>query len=256
MNGVLRFMLPTCVMTLLIAGCSSDLPTSPGATAHRETSPPDPMVRKPIGALPPPPRSQRWVAELSNPWLGFEVGKVFHYRAETPDGIETSVVEVTGDKKIIQGVSTTVVHDVVSLDGSVIEDTFDWYAQDNEGNVWYFGEDSRQIDHGAEIGNEGSWEAGVDGARPGIVMLAEPKVGMKYQQEYAPGVAEDEAKVRSLNGSVEVPYGSFDHCLVTFETTRLDRSSREYKYYALGIGLVLTLEDKRNVRDELISVSP
>ena len=194
MNRVPRLILPICAMALLIAGCSSDLPTSPGATAHREPSPPDPMVRKPISALPPAPRSQRWAAELSNPWLGFAVGKVFHYRAETPDGTETSVVEVTGAKKIVQGVSTTVVHDVVSLDGSVIEDTYDWYAQDNEGNVWYFGEDSRQIDHGVEIGREGSWEAGVDGARPGIVMLAEPKVGMKYQQEFAPGVAEDEAR--------------------------------------------------------------
>jgi hypothetical protein len=251
-NRVPRFIPSICALALSIAGCSSDLPTSPGVAGHRE---PSPMVRKPVGAL-PPPRTQHWAAELSNPWLGFEVGRVFHYRAETPDGIETSVVEVTAVKKTIQGVSTTVVHDVVSLDGSVIEDTHDWYAQDNAGNVWYFGEDSRQILNGVEVGNEGSWEAGVNEARPGIIMPANPKVGMKYAQEFAPGVAEDQAQVRSLKGTAQVSYGTFDNCLVTFETTPLDKTSREFKYYKLGVGLILTLEDKGSIRDELISIGP
>jgi len=236
---------------LLIAGCSTDHSTSPGATAPLA---PSPLVAKPTPS--PQPQLGGWVSGLSNPWLAFTPGKVFHYRAETPDGVETSVVEVTSDTKVIQGVVTTVVHDQESLDGSLIEDTFDWYAQDQEGNVWYFGEDSKQIDHGAVVGTEGSWQAGVDGARAGIVMLALPKVGMKYEQEFAPDVAEDMARVQSLSASVEVPLGSFDHCLQTVEWSPLEKGSRETKFYARGVGEVLTLEDKRRTRVELVSVTP
>jgi hypothetical protein len=249
-------LIPSICTTLLIAGCSSDLPTSPDAAAPRT---PSPMVSKPITVLPGPgprPGTSRWVRELSNPWLGFVVGKVFHYRAETPEGVETTVVEVTATKKTIQGVSTTVVHDQVSLNGSLIEDTYDWYAQDRDGNVWYFGEDSRQIEDNVVIGTEGSWEAGVNGAQPGIVMLANPKVGMKYQQEFAPGVAEDMARIHSLSESVQVPYGNFDNCLETIEWTPLDKKSRESKFYALGVGLVLTIEGKGSIRDELIPIGP
>src|SRR5215471_13862109 len=190
---------------LLIAGCSTDHSTSPGATAPLA---PSPMVAKRMPAT-PQPQLAGWVSGLSNPWLAFTPGKVFHYRAETPDGIETSVIEVTGDTKVIRGVVTTVVHDQESLNGSLIENTFDWYAQDTEGNVWYFGEDSKQIDHGVVVGTAGSWQAGMNGANPGIVMLANPKVGMKYAQEFAPNVAEDMAQVKSLSESVQVPYGSF-----------------------------------------------
>lgn len=255
MNRVLHVLASICAMTFLAAGCSTDHPTSPGA---RVTAPeaPSPMIIKPSLVPPPSPRTGRWVAELSNPWLGFEEGKKFHYRAVTPDGIETTVVEVTRQKKEILGVSTTVVHDEVRLNGSIIEDTFDWYAQDSEGNVWYFGEATQEYDNGVPGSTEGSWEAGRNGARPGIIMLADPKVGDSYQMENAPDVAEDQARVRSLRGSVQVPYGSgsFDNCLVIFEWTRLDRAAREYKYYAHGVGLLLVLEDKRNVRNELVKI--
>ena len=252
MNRVPGFIPSICATALLIAGCSADRSTSPGATRSLA---PTPLIIKPT-IVNPPPRSGRWAAELSNPWLGFERGKVFNYRSQTDQGVETTVVEVTADSKVIQGVVTTVVHDQVSLNGSLTEDTYDWYAQDSHGNVWYFGEDSKQIDHGVVVGTEGSWEAGVDGAAAGIVMLAEPKVGMKYAQESAPGVAEDMARVRSLSESVQVPYGSYDHCLETLEWTPLDKKSREFKFYARGVGLLLTIEDKGLIRDELLSVSP
>jgi len=209
----------------------------------------DPSVQDPSS-----PKTDGWVSGLSNPYLAFEPGRIFNYQAETDEGIETTVTEVTRNTKTIMGVVTTVVHDQGFLNGSLIEDTFDWYAQDTDGNVWYFGEDSKQIDHGVVIGTEGSWEAGVNGAQPGIVMPASPKNGMSYQQEFAAGVAEDMARVRSLSESVVVPYGSFSGCLETLEWSPLDKGVREFKFYAPGVGLVLTIEDKGNIRDELISI--
>lgn len=252
MNRILRAVASMLWAPLMIAGCSADRANSLGGSAPLA---PGAATTSTLTATPRFPASPSgWVSGLSNPYLGFERGRVFHYRAETPEGVETAVIEVTRDTRTIQGVVTTVVHDQVALNGSLIEDTFDWYAQDTDGNVWYFGEDSKQMDHGVVIGTAGSWEAGVNGAQAGIIMLAEPKVGTRYRQEYAAGVAEDMARVQSLSRFVQVPYGSFDNCLQTFEWTPLDRSVREYKYYARGVGLVLTTEDKGNVLDQLVSV--
>ncbi len=249
MSRITKMFATTALAISMIAGCSADrgasgtAPLAPaGASSAAMTAP----VR--------PTTASGWVSGLSNPYLNFARGRVFNYRSVTPEGVETTVTEVTRDTKTIQGVVTTVVHDVVYLDGSIIEDTFDWYAQDTEGNVWYFGEDSKQVDHGVVIGTTGSWEAGVNGAQAGIAMLANPKVGVQYQQEFAVGVAEDQARVQSLSRSASVPYGAFDDCLVIFETTPLDKSDRAYKYYRSGLGLLLTTEDKGNIRDELISI--
>ena len=251
MNRTPRTIASVFAVTLLSAGCSADHANSPGGNAPLA---PSAATNSTLQAPIFPTSASGWVSGLSNPYLAFARGRVFNYRSETPDGVETTVTEVTRGTKTIQGVVTTVVHDQVSLDGSLIEDTFDWYAQDTEGNVWYFGEDSKQIDHGVVLGTLGSWEAGVNGAQAGIVMLANPKVGVKYQQEFAAGVAEDAARVSSLSKSVQVPYGAFDDCLQTFETTALDKTDRAYKYYSPGIGLLLTTEDKGNIRDELVSI--
>jgi len=238
---------------LLIAGCSTDPSKAPGGNALLAPS----AAKSTALAAPAFPASTTgWVSGLSNPYLAFQVGRVFNYRAVTLEGTETTLIEVTNETKTIQGVVTTIVHDRVSLNGSLIEDTFDWYAQDTEGNVWYFGEDSKQIQNGVVIGTQGSWEAGVNGAVAGIVMLANPKVGVRYQQEFAAGVAEDMARVQSLSRSVQVPYGGFDDCLQTIEWTPLDKNVREQKFYARDVGLLLTLEDKGNIRDELMTIQP
>lgn len=119
------------------------------------------------------------------------------------------------------------------------EDTIDWYAQDVSGNVWYFGEDTKELNEfGHVISTEGTWKAGVNGAQPGIVMEADPKVGDRYHQELAPGVAEDQAEVLSLDASTCVPYGCFDHLLLTKEWTVLKPGVVEQKYYAGGIGFI------------------
>jgi hypothetical protein len=192
-----------------------------------------------------------FVDEISNPYLAFEIGKIFQYESETDEGLERVMVEVTNEKKMILGVATTVVHDRVFLDGELIEDTFDWFAEDEDGNVWYFGEDSREIEDGEVVSTEGSWEAGVNGAMPGIIMLANPKNGMKYQQEFAPDIAEDMAIVVNTDKTVEIGLGVFEGCLTTMEFSPLEPGHREPKYYHPGTGLILEGDDV-----ELVSVSP
>jgi hypothetical protein len=180
-----------------------------------------------------------FVSQVDNPYFPLEPGTTLIYRGET-DGVPTrNVTYVTNDTKVILGVTTIVVHDQAFEEGVLVEDTFDWFAQDVDGNVWYFGEDTKELDEdGNVISTEGSWEAGVDGAEPGIVMLADPKKGDRYQQEFLPGVAEDKAQVIGYEDSFCVPYRCFDNVLVTKEWSPLDRGVVENKYYAEGIGFI------------------
>jgi hypothetical protein len=156
------------------------------------------------------------------------------------DGAEHVEVEVLPDRKTILGVSVTVVRDRVFEDGELIEDTLDWYAQDRQGNVWYFGEQTAEYENGKVTSTAGSWEAGVDGAQPGIVMLAEPRAGDEYRQEFYEGEAEDVAAIIAVEGSVTVKAGSWSGAdvLVTDEWTPLEPDVRERKTYARGFGLV------------------
>ena len=206
---------------------------------------------------PPTIDPSNFVSEVTNPYFPLEPGTTFVYEGQT-EGVPTrEVVYVTNQTKVILGVTTTVVH-VQSFEGGVlVEDTFDWYAQDKAGNVWYFGEDTKELDeNGNVISTEGSWQAGVDGAQPGIIMLADPKKGKRYQQEVAPDVAEDMAQVRKLNESVCVIYGCFDNVLVTKEWTPLEHGVVEYKYYAPGVGFILSVMVKGGEeRLELVSIT-
>jgi hypothetical protein len=145
---------------------------------------------------------------------------------------------VTGQTKTIMGVDTRVIHDTHWEAGKVVEITDDWFAQDDAGNVWYLGEFSSEYKNGKLVGHKGSWEAGKNGAQAGIVMEANPKVGDTYQQEVAPGIAEDQATVLSLTESVCVPYGCFSNVLKTKESTPLEPSVAEHKYYAPGVGQI------------------
>jgi hypothetical protein len=144
---------------------------------------------------------------------------------------------VTHETKKILGVSCTVVRDTVSSRGKAIEHTFDWYAQDREGNVWYMGEDTRELDHGKFVKADDSWEAGVDGAKAGIIMPGDPRPGDAYRQEYYPRFALDQARVLGPGGSVKVPYGSYGDTLLTVETApKLDPGVAERKWYVAGVG--------------------
>jgi hypothetical protein len=181
-----------------------------------------------------------WVAEVTNPYFPLRPGTTFHYTGET-DGIpSTDDMEVTRQTKVILGVRCTVVHDRVYTNGLLSEDTLDWYAQDTSGNVWYFGEDTKELDSNGNVtSTEGSWLAGVNGAHQGIIMEAHPRVGDHYQQEFAAGVAEDMAQVLGLHKSACVMYGCFDDLLLTKEWSPLEKGVTEHKYYARDVGFVL-----------------
>ena len=183
-----------------------------------------------------------FTAEIDNPWMPFRVGARWVYREIDQEGAAQRVeVTVLDETRQVMGVETRVVHDVVSEDGEIVEDTYDWYAQDADGNVWYFGEDTKEFEDGKLATTAGSWEAGVDGAQPGILVPAEPDVGTTYRQEYYEGEAEDAAEVLSLEEKVEVPFGSFDGVLMTKDFTPLEPDLLEHKFYARGIGVVLAL---------------
>jgi hypothetical protein len=149
---------------------------------------------------------------------------------------------VTSETKAILGVTCAVVHDyATSAEGVLLEDTWDYFAQDKAGNVWYFGEDTKEYS-GGHVSPAGSWLGGMSCAKPGVVMPAHPKLGDGYRQEYLAGAAEDEAEILGLDEAVDVTYGHFEHCLKTKDFTRLDPGSVENKYYCPGIGLVLTID--------------
>ncbi len=146
-------------------------------------------------------------------------------------------VVVTHETKTVMGVKCVVVHDTVTLDDKRVEDTYDWYAQDMGGAVWYFGEATKEFKSGGRVITEGSWEAGVNGAQPGIVMPAHPRVGERYRQEYAANEAEDIGRIAALDETVTVPFGTFNECVRTREWSMLE-SGTSTKWYAKGVGLV------------------
>ena len=234
-----------------IQGCSEQTPTNPEAVV-----PNAPQMTQAV--LPGFPGANQFVAVIDNPYYPLIPGTTFEYRSATPDGVETNTVEVTRETKTILGVAATVVHDQVFLDGELTEDTFDWFAQDAEGNIWYLGEASCEIEAGECVSTEGSWEAGVDGAQPGIIMWADPAAhkGETYRQEYFAGEAEDIGKVLSLKASVETPYGSFTGCLETADWSLLNSGgAREHKFYCPGTGLVLEVASPNGKdRTELVAI--
>jgi hypothetical protein len=185
-----------------------------------------------------------FTTRIDNKYFPLEPGTTFVYKGETADATEGDTVRVTSHTKKVMGVECVVVEDRVTEDGELTEKTYDWYAQDERGNVWYFGEDSREYENGKVKSTGGSWEAGKDGAEPGIIMPADPKIGETYRQEYYKGEAEDMAKALKLDGSVEVAYGSFHNVLVTDEWTPLEKNVAEHKFYAPGVGNVKEVATK------------
>jgi hypothetical protein len=185
-----------------------------------------------------------FVKEIDNPYFPLEPGTTWVYEGKTPEGTERVEDSVLQETKRVMGVECVVLRDRVWLNGELIEDTVDWHAQDKEGNVWYFGEYTKEYENGKVVSTEGSFEAGEKGALPGIIMPANPKVGDSYRQEYYKGEAEDMAEVISLNGSalndaVTTPYDSFSKVvLVTKDWNPLEPDILEHKYYAPGIGLI------------------
>ena len=203
------------------------------------------------GAAPVDPA--KFVAKVDNPYFPLVPGTRFVYH-ETKDG-KTNINEVTvlSETKVIQGVTCTVVHDVVQAGGVTKEETYDWYAQDTAGNVWYFGEDTKEFLPKGVISSEGSWMAGVNNAQAGLIMPAHPAPGAPYRQEYLAGHAEDMGQVVHLGDAVKVPFGALANCLRTKEWSMLEAGT-DSKWYAKGLGLVRAVSSSKEVL-ELVSVT-
>lgn len=180
-----------------------------------------------------------FVARVDNPWFPLQPGSEYRYTGLKGHVKTVDTVEVTDRTKTILGVKATVVHDVVAVNGRPEEVTDDFYAQDRRGNVWYFGEATKELDsHGNTVSTEGSFQAGVNGARAGVLVPGHPRVGLAAQQEFSKGQAEDHFKVLDLNADVSVPFVSSRHALRTKEWTPLEPKVLDNKYYVRGIGAV------------------
>jgi hypothetical protein len=196
-----------------------------------------------------------FVKGITNRYFPLKRGTTLIYQGETDAGTERAVLRVQHQTATILGVECTQVRDTVTLDGVVTEDTLDWYAQDKQGNVWYFGESTQELEDGRPVSLEGSWRGGVDGAKPGIIMKAHPAVGDVYRQEFLLGSAEDLAEVLSLAGSATASAASCrGNCVVTHEFTPVEPTLNERKYYAPNVGFILEVDVATGNRLELIDL--
>jgi hypothetical protein len=196
-----------------------------------------------------------FVSKIDNPYFPLKPGTNFIYEGQTSEGFTHNEFFVTRNTRVILGVTCVEVHDSVFLDGELAEDTLDWFAQDKDGNVWYFGENTHELEDGLITTIDGTFMAGVDGAKPGIIMKAHPAVGDFYRQEFDLANAEDFAETLSVSDSVVVPAGSFSGCLKSQETTPLETDLLEFKFYAPGVGNVLTIDANTGERIQLIRIT-
>lgn len=220
------------VLALIAAGCGSD--------DDRDT-----------GRLNP----ADFTTEIDNRWWPMTPGSRWVYRETDSEGavqrVEVTVTRQT--RRIANGIEARVVRDVVTEDGEPVEVTDDWYAQDAQGNVWYLGEDTTEYENGRPTTTAGSFEAGRDGAQPGIILPAQPEPGLTYRQEYYEGEAEDQGEIVSLDEQAEVPAGHFTGVLMTKDTNPLEPKVLEFKFYARGVGPVLALSvSGGSDREELV----
>lgn len=245
-NRVLLVGLPLLLASLFLVACGG------GGDGESESAA---AASLPRGAEPVDLNPADFSVEIDNPYWPMRPGSRWVYReSDGEGGMQRVVVTVTEEtKRIANGIEARVVHDVVSQSGKPVEVTDDWYAQDSNGNVWYLGERTAELENGKVVSRAGSWEAGVDGAQPGVIMPAEPRPGLAYRQEYYAGEAEDRAKVLSLAEQAEVPFGHFSEVLLTKDLVPLEPDVLEYKLYARGVGPLLTLDvSGASGREELI----
>lgn len=186
-----------------------------------------------------------FVGKIDNPYMPLIPGSKWTYEARLEDGtVERNEIEVLSDTRVVNGVTAVVVHDIVYVKDQLSEETYDWYAQDKDGNVWYLGEQVDNYKNGVLVGHAGSWEWGRDGALPGIMMWADPSkhVQEEYRQEYFAGEAEDMGQVLSVSENVSVPFGSFENVVKTYDFSAIDPDLKENKFYARGIGVIKEID--------------
>jgi hypothetical protein len=221
--------LAVSIAVLTLAACGGGESKSSSATAL-------PQGTKPVKLDP-----AEFTTDIDNPYWPMRPGSHWVYREVENGEAQRVDVTVTNQTKTLEGIEARVVHDRVSRNGETLEDTFDWYAQDSDGNLWYLGEDTAEYENGKLKTREGSWAAGVDGAEPGIVVPAHPKQGQSYREEYYAGHAEDGAEVLSVKSQVQVPFGRYRNAMLTRNFSTIEPTVEEMKLYARGVGPVMEL---------------
>jgi hypothetical protein len=189
--------------------------------------------------------SADFVEGVTNPYFPLSPGTRWVYEATLEDGsTERIVLEILAETRVVNGVSATVLYDTVFVEGMLVEETWDWFAHDQEGNVWYLGEEVNNFEDGVLKDHAGSWEWGIDGALPGVIMWADPSahLGESYYQEYYPGEAEDMGQVLSVGENVAVPQASYENVLQTYDYSSLDPDLQEHKFYAPGVGMIQEID--------------
>ena len=245
-----------CALAALIAGCGSQ----PGTEGSRASALPQGSEPLPQGSEPRTLDPADFTTTIDNPYWPMEPGSRWVFReTDARGGEQRVVVTVTRrTKRIANGITARVVRDVATEDGKVVEATDDWYAQDSDGNIWYLGEATAEYKDGKVVSRHGSFEAGVNGAQAGVAMPGEPRPGMSYRQEYLKGVAEDSGAVVTVGREqVEVPFGYFTGVLMTRDLVPLEARVQELKFYARGVGPVLSVHtDGDGGRAELERFTP
>jgi hypothetical protein len=221
--------------TFLTGACTG--PSAPEG-GNPEAIPPVPTYQEAAEGYSVDVDPQGFVERIDNPYMPLTPGSGWRLEGKTTEGRETDTITVLDRTREVMGVTTTVVRDVVKLEGSVVEKTWDWFAQDLRGRVWYFGEDTAEYENGKIVSRSGAWEAGVDGALPGIVMPADPMVSDAGRQEFYPGEAEDMGWVVQTGLTVEVPADSYDDAIRVLEWSPLEPRIVVQKLYAPGVGIL------------------
>ena len=181
---------------------------------------------------------------IRNKYCTLNLGMKAGYEQVTSKGLTLKQIDVAGDTKNVMGITTLVVRQREWLNGRLLEDARGWVAQDKQGNVWYFGEAVNHYKDGKPVHHDSSWEAGVDGAKPGILMFNEPKIGASYRREYHAGKAEDRGAVIAVGMSLTVPQGPFfQNCVHIREWSPLKRGEIEHKYYCAGIATMVLKQE-------------
>jgi hypothetical protein len=250
--------------TLSCAGCAS-ITNAPAANTSPSMPPlasgPAPstpvMESLPVGPDPVKLDPASFSADINHPYWPMKPGTRWIYRSSEGDGTTQDIVIVVtrSTKKLANGITARVVRDTARENGQIVEDTLDWYAQDAAGNLWYMGEQTAEFENGKVVSRAGSWEAGKQGALPGIMLPAHPEDGEKYRQEYKKGEAEDNGEVLATDHLVQVKAGGYKQTLVTMDTSAIEPDVVEYKFYGPGVGPLLALDiSGGTAREELIKV--
>jgi hypothetical protein len=221
-----------------LAGCTGSHGTAAPVAAVSDSPPATAPAATAAPTCTPTFDASSFVKAINNPYYPLPVGRKMVYRGVRDGQKQTDTVTVTSRTKVIDGVSAMVVTDRADHNGTILEDTVDYFAQDRTGNVWYLGEDTKSISADGTVDTSGSWTAGVNGAVPGIIMLANPQIPCGYRQEFLKGEAEDTAWITGRDGTVKVPYGTIQHAIRSLEVTVLEPDVIDEKIYGPGLGIV------------------